>query len=285
MGMGKNLLDFPEARKVFDSAKDISKLCLEGPEEELRRTQNAQPAIFLVGMASYEVFRVLKLDVRFAAGHSVGEYGALAAAGVLAFPDALSLVKKRGDLMFQAGLKRPGTMAAILGLSVEAVESICRETSDQKMVEIANLNSPNQVVISGDSDAVKAAGELARARGAKKVVPLSVSGAFHSALMEEAARELAGELDQVSFQEGKFSVVSNITARPVVNGSEARELLKRQIRGRVLWEETVKYLLNQGVTMFVEMEPGNVLTGLVRSIDRRVKTVQLEHVLGLTPSR
>lgn len=289
--MGKSLYDhFPEARKVFETADRIvpslSKICFEGPDEILRLTVNAQAAIFAVSAASWSVFSKMGKSGTdpnlvptcvYAAGHSVGEYGALVAAGTLTFEEGLRLVRKRGELMYESGLKRPGTMTAILGLPVGELESICKEAGP---VEIANFNTPTQIVISGEPDAVAKAGESAKAKGAKRVIPLPVSGAFHSRLMEDAARALSEELDKTKFRDAQFPVVSNVTASPVTKGDEIRTLLKRQIRERVRWEETIQFILNQGITAFVEMEPGNILTGLVRSIDKTVKTSKLMELLS-----
>ncbi len=289
VGMGKILAnESSEAKAIFDQAEALApglrSLCFEGPEETLRLTVNAQPAIFTVSMASYEAFKKLGHSIAFAAGHSVGEYGALAAAGVLPFKEAFLLVKKRGELMYQEGTKRPGTMAAILGLDSKTLLSICAEVTRDKIVEVANLNSPTQAVISGDPEAVRQAGDLAKARGAKRVLPLPVSGAFHSKLMEEAATKLGDELDRVPFKNAQFPVVANLTGRPSIEGSEIRELLKKQIRGQVLWEESIRNILSQGVSTFVEMEPGTILSGLVRSIDKNAKTLKLEELLGLARS-
>jgi len=289
--MGKGLVEtFPEARRIFEEADRIfpdfslSRLCFEGPEESLRLTVNAQPAIFTVSMAAFEVGKTLGVRATAAAGHSVGEYGAITAAGVLSFADALRLVRRRGELMYQSGLSRPGTMAAILGLDAATVETVCAESSNEKTVEIANLNTATQIVISGDPEAVEKAGELAKVKGAKRVIALSVSGAFHSELMEEAAAKLGEALDTVSFRDASFPVFANLTAKPVVKGDEIRALLKRQIREKVRWEETIRNMMSEGPCNFIELEPGSVLSGLVRSIDKNAKTTKFEQLLGAVRS-
>jgi [acyl-carrier-protein] S-malonyltransferase len=287
VGMGKSLVEtYPEAAEIFEKAErvlpnaQLRKLCFEGPEETLKLTMNAQPAIFVVSMASYVVFQKHGWKANYAAGHSVGEYSALASAGVFSFEDGLRLVRKRGELMYEAGLRQPGTMAAILGMPLEALEAVCQEASQKSgLVEIANLNSPSQVVISGTSSGVEEACRLAKERGAKRAIPLAVSGAFHSALMEEAGEALAVELDKVKAGNPIFPVVANLTAKPALDGKEHISLLKMQIRGRVLWETTIRFLIEQGVTLFVEMEPGSVLSGLVRSIDKSVKAIPFEQFL------
>lgn len=287
VGMGKNVFEFPEAQKIFTLADQVfrepklTKLCFEGPEDALRLTLNTQPAIFTVSVACFEVFKRQHWRVKFGAGHSIGEYGALVASGVLSFTEALHLVKRRGELMHQAGLARSGTMAAILGLAPNEVERACREVSGEKIVEVANLNSPTQVVISGDPEAVEKAGQRAKERGAKRVIPLPVSGAFHSALMEEAATQLAKELDAVTFRDGKFPIVANVTGKPVSDAESIRTSLKEQIRKKVRWEESIRFILDSGVKTFVEMEPGTVLSGLVRSIDRSANILKFEEVCGV----
>ena len=183
--------------------------------------------------------------------------------------------------MYESGVKRQGTMAAVLGLDERILEQVCLEVSktENKIVEIANLNTPSQIVISGDPDAVKKAGEMAKEKGAKRIVPLSVSGAFHSALMEDAALELGQELDKVKFLDPAVPVVSNVSAKAVKSGLEIKELLKKQIRKKVRWEESIRCLIQEGVSLFIEMEPGSVLTGLVKSIDKTVKTAGFKEIM------
>ncbi|MCL5054608.1 MAG: ACP S-malonyltransferase [Firmicutes bacterium] len=288
VGMGKLLFqEFPEFRSVFQEAEEllpgmkISTLCFDGPDEDLRLTLNAQPAIFTVSAGAYQIFKKQNLSFDYVAGHSVGEYAALVAAGVFSFKEGLHLVRKRGELMYESGVKRQGTMAAVLGLDERILEQVCLEVSktENKIVEIANLNTPSQIVISGDPDAVKKAGEMAKEKGAKRIVPLSVSGAFHSALMEDAALELGQELDKVKFLDPAVPVVSNVSAKAVKSGLEIKELLKKQIRKKVRWEESIRCLIQEGVSLFIEMEPGSVLTGLVKSIDKTVKTAGFKEIM------
>lgn len=302
VGMGKTLAGlFPEARQVFETADRIinppvSKLCFEGPEETLRLTIHAQPAIFTVSMAAYEIIKNQNLDIGCAAGHSVGEYAALSAAGVFSFEEGLRLVKKRGELMYEAGLKRPGGMAAVLGLNAEGLRTICERASREtkQIVEVANLNSPTQVVISGDPEAVKIAGAAALQEGAKRIIPLPVSGAFHSALMEEAAAKLAQVLEAVEFHDPRFPIIANVTAQPASTGPELKSLLKQQIRKSVRWEETIRRIMQEetirrimqeDTTAFMELEPGTVLSGLVRSIDKSAKILKLDKFLNPASSR
>ncbi len=273
VGMGKDLYDaFPEARRIFQQADDVlgirlSKLMFEGPEGVLRETQNAQPAILV---HSYAAWRSLGArwgeDNVLAAGHSLGEYTAYLVAGAIGFEDALRLVRLRGELMYKAGLERPGAMAAVLGATREQVEEACREATG--LVGPANFNSPSQIVISGEEGAVKEAAEALKARGVRKVVELNVSGAFHSPLMEPAAEGLAKALESVTVSEARFPVIANATAEPVKRPDEIRRSLVRQLLSPVLWEPTLRRLMGSGVEAFVEVGPGRVLRGLLRATDR-----------------
>jgi [acyl-carrier-protein] S-malonyltransferase len=280
VGMGAQLVQaFPEAAAIFERADQtlgfpLSTLCWEGPEEELRQTHNAQPAILV---HSYAAWTVVKDDLlgslRFAAGHSLGEFTAYTAAGSLDFEDAVRLVRRRGELMAEA---RAGTMSAVVGLDAEAVENICAEASgDAGVVVAANYNSPQQVVISGDVDAVAKAGELAKRAGAKMVQPLAVSGAFHSPLMADAESGLSEALEKVTFQDPEFPIVSNVTAGPIEDAGNARQALVRQLTAPVRWTQSVTYMAGEGVTSFVELGPGKVLTGLLRRIDRKLAGVEI----------
>jgi [acyl-carrier-protein] S-malonyltransferase len=274
VGMGRDLAErFPLARETFEEADEVlgtslSRLCWEGPEEELTRTRNAQPAILVHGIAVWRLVRDALGEPAVAAGHSLGEFAAYAAAGALEFPDAVRVVRRRGELMFEAGQRRPGTMAAVLGLDDEAVEHACREASggDAGVVVAANLNAPGQTVISGDVAAVGRAGELLRAAGARRVLPLSVSGAFHSPLMQEAEEGLRAALEEVPFRDPAFAVVSNARAEPVREAARARELLVEQLTSPVRWVASVLAVTGEGTRHFVELGPGSVLTGLLRRI-------------------
>lgn len=261
----------PLARRTFEEADRIlgfalTRILWEGPDEELLLTKNAQPAILAHSLATFRVARERLGDVSIGAGHSLGEFSAWVAAGSLSFGDALGAVRLRGELMYDAGRARPGTMAAFLGLDDDAVASLCRESSrgERSVVVPANLNSPGQVVVSGDVDAVERAMEAARLSGARKVVRLSVSGAFHSPLMSPAVEGLRERLSSVKFERPAFPVVSNVTAEPVSDPEEARELLVRQLTAPVRWAESIVRMVEQGVDRFIELGPGSVLTGLNR---------------------
>ena len=272
VGMGKDLYDlFPEARDVHDTADGIlhiplGRLCFEGPEEELRLTANTQPALFTTSIACLRLLE--KHDVRpdMVAGHSIGEYAALVAAGSITFESALPLVHRRGELMQEASRHRPGTMAAVIGLDADEVLEACMRADAVGIVDIANYNSPGQVVISGEGKAVEAAGRYAKEAGARKVVPLNVSGAFHSRLMSHAAERLAVELNRTHFDDAAIPVIANVTADYVRHADEIRDTLERQIAGSVRWEASVARMADNGVSLFVEIGPGKVLSGLIKRI-------------------
>ncbi len=275
VGMGADLVDaYPEAAELYAEAEEVlgvplGRLSREGPAEELTRTENAQPAILT---HSYAVWRLLPAPVRasvvVAAGHSLGEFTAYLCAGALTFPDALRIVRRRGELMARA---RNGTMAAVIGLDDEAVRAACAAVEDGVVVA-ANFNAPGQVVISGDEAGVEAASERARDAGARRVLPLEVSGAFHSPLMEVARDGLAEALAAATFRDPGFPVVANAAARPVRGGEEARELLLEQLTSPVRWVESVRAMLEAGARRWLEIGPGTVLTGLLRRIDRSLET-------------
>ncbi len=274
--MGLELAErFPAAGEVFRRADaalgfELSRLCWEGPEQELRETQNAQPAILVHSYAAWMAARDdLAGRVGFGAGHSLGEFTAYLAAGALEFEDAVRLVRRRGELMAAAPA---GTMSAIVGLEAEAVAAICeRVVADGGVVVAANYNAPSQIVISGEAAAVERAGELAKQSGARMVKPLAVSGAFHSPLMAEAEAGLRAELDGVSFQDPEFPVVSNVTAEPVREAASARSTLVRQLTAPVRWTDSIRRIAREGVGQFAELGPGKVLTGLLRRIDPQLQ--------------
>ena len=280
VGMGRGLCDaYPEARRWFDAASqllgfDLAKLCFEGPDEELRLTKNTQPALFVKSWAAWRVLAD-RLPADWTAGHSLGEYTALAVSGSLSFEDGLRAVRRRGELMFESGVKRPGTMAAILGMAAPDVEALCAEASSAGIVQPANLNAPGQVVISGEVAGVQRACELAPERGAKKAVPLKVSGAFHSALMEDAQRELGRFLEGIEIRDARIPVVSNVSARPVTDAAEIRRNLVAQMTAPVRWEESMRFLIGEGADEFFEIGAGTVLKGLLRSIDRSARCTSL----------
>jgi len=275
VGMGKDLFEQNEvAREMFGQADkllrvSLSKICFEGPEEELKQTKNTQPAIFL---HSVILSRLLgKQDVAMVAGHSLGEYSALVYAGALSFEDGLKIVRLRGELMQRAGELQPGTMAAVVGLESSVLESVCTEASAEGIVQCANFNSPGQIVISGSVSGVKKAMELAKARGAKLVKELVVSGAFHSPLMEYAVEGLSKALDAITINDAIIPVYANVTAKPVTKATEIRHLLKDQLTKPVRWEESIKNMVADGAKKFVEVGPGKVLQGLVKRIDADVE--------------
>jgi [acyl-carrier-protein] S-malonyltransferase len=271
-GMGKEIFESSEAaRHVFAIVseaveKNIETLCFETDEDTLRSTENAQLALYTVGVATYEAFREAGAPAPVVtAGHSVGEYAALAAAGCVTVADGAKLVAKRGDLMARSGSLRKGAMAAVLGMEDEALEALCAEMSrDGHAVVPANFNSPGQIVISGDESAVAEACEKAKAAGAKRCIPLNVSGAFHSPLMHEAASSMAEALANVAFAESTIPVIANVTAQPE---HDWRRLLEEQLRAPVRWTASVRTMRETGVDTFIECGPGDVLTGLLRRID------------------
>lgn len=274
--MGKDLADrFPAAARVFERADTalgvpLSRVMWEGPEDELTATHNAQPAILSHSVAVLEVLRERLPAVTLAAGHSLGEFSAYVAAGSLGFEDAVRAVRRRGELMFRSGQERPGTMAAVLGLEDEPLEQVCREAAAKAGGDCvpANFNAPGQTVISGDEPAVRAAMELAREAGAKRALPLNVSGAFHSPLMAVAEEGLRQHLEGVAISAPAFPVISNVTASPVSDPTEARDLLVRQLTSPVRWTSSMRTMRDRGISRFVELGPGNVLAGLMKRIDR-----------------
>lgn len=275
VGMGRDIAErFPAARDTFLEADEalgfpLSQLCWEGPEAELTRTENAQPAILAHSVAVWRLLQPLDIPVLAAAGHSLGEWSAYVAAGTMSFVDAVRTVRRRGELMAEAGAERPGAMAAVLGLDDEVIHRVCAEASQAGRIAVpANYNAPGQVVISGDPDAVSRAGELARNAGAKRVLPLNVSGAFHSPLIASAEAGLRESLAEVPMQDPSFPVVANATAQPVRNAAEAKRLLVAQLTAPVRWVGCVGAMNGLGISRFLEVGPSNVLSGLVRRIER-----------------
>jgi [acyl-carrier-protein] S-malonyltransferase len=281
-GMGRELAgNHPAARSVFDEADkalgfSVSDLCFNGSEEALKLTANTQPAILTVSVATYRVLAENGVQPAFVAGHSLGEFSALVAAGGLEFSDAVRLVRRRGEYMQSAVPEGVGAMAAILGLAPAQVAGICRQAADGQVVAPANLNSPEQTVISGHAEAVKRAVELASAGGAKRAVILPVSAPFHSSLMQPAAQRLEADLRATAFHPLRVPLVNNADAELTTSGDEARESLIRQVTLPVRWEESVRELIEQGVNTFVEVGPGRVLTGLLRQIDRSIHVFNVE---------
>lgn len=285
VGMGKDFFDGDAAsRAIFERADDIlgvslSRICFEGPEEELKQTRNTQPAIFLHSIVA---FKRLKATPDMAAGHSLGEYTALVAAGAMSFEDGLRLVRLRGELMQRAGEEQKGTMAAIVGLMPDAVEALCKEAATAGIVQPANYNSPGQIVISGSVDGVRKGMELAKARGAKLVKELVVSGAFHSPLMASARDGLKKKLDETDIVDAAVPVYANVTAEPVTKANDIRDVLFRQLTYPVRWEESVIHMVRDGAQKFVEVGPGKVLQGLVKRIASNATTSGCETFADVT---
>lgn len=284
-GMGRELCEnYPAARKVFeeaDAVAPLSKICFEGPEEELRKTVNTQPALLTTNMAACQVLRSFGIKPDFVAGHSLGEYAALVTANVLSFQEALKLVITRSLLMEQAVPKGLGGMAAILGLSAEEVAQVCQEVSQKSLVEPANFNCPGQVVIAGYLDGINLAMELAKERGAKRTIPLNVSGPFHSSLMEPAGQGLEKELAQTVFQKPSIPIVANVSASIESEPDVIAANLAKQVSRPVRWEESVQLLYQKGVRVFVEVGPGKVLTGLIKKTLKNVLLLNVEDEASL----
>jgi [acyl-carrier-protein] S-malonyltransferase len=280
--MGQALAEtFPECRAVFEEAdaalgEPLSRVCFDGPEEQLRLTENTQPAILTVSVAASSLLASRGIVPAMVAGHSLGEYSAHVAAGTLAFGDALRTVRRRGRYMQEAVPVGQGAMAAILGLAADLVARACSEAADGEVVAPANLNAPGQVVIAGATAAVARAGERAKALGAKRVVLLPVSAPFHCALMQPAQERLAPELRALAVKPPSVPVVANVDAAPKRDGASAIEALVRQVSAPVRWEDVVRTLASAGVRAYVEVGPGTVLSGLVRKIDREARVANLE---------
>ena len=286
VGMGQDLAEhFPASREAFDLAGkvlgyDLWALCVNGPEGQLKQTEYAQPALLVTGIACWRAACERGLSADFTAGHSLGEYTALVASGALDLADAVRLVKRRSELMSQAAQSRPGAMAALLGLSREQVESVCAKADDAGLVQPANFNCPGQIVISGEVEAVAKARQLAAEVGGK-AIPLAVSGAFHSPLMAEAALAFAQELAQVPFADVQIPVVANVSARPVRTTAEIREALARQMISPVLWEDSIRRLIADGVDTFLELGPGGKLSGMIGRIDASVHRASVADTASL----
>ncbi|HEY1213547.1 MAG TPA: ACP S-malonyltransferase [Bryobacteraceae bacterium] len=279
-GMGKLLSEhYTEARDVFAAADDalgfrLSTLCFEGPDDELKKTENTQPAILTVSVAAYRVLEKRGIKPAFVAGHSLGEYSALVAAGALKFKDAVTTVRKRGQYMQQAVPAGVGAMAAILKLPEGKLQQVLDESAQGEVLSAANLNSPDQVVIAGHAAAVERAMEAAKGAGAKRAILLQVSAPFHCALMRPAQERLKPDLDAIQFRELQFPLINNWQAREVTSGIDAREGLYQQIPNPVRWTDSIRELARKGVTRFVEVGPGSVLLGLCRNIDPSLQGVK-----------
>jgi [acyl-carrier-protein] S-malonyltransferase len=278
VGMGRDLYQgFPSAKAVFEQADEaldfpLSRLCFDGPEDELLQTVNAQPAIVAVSFACLEAIRGSNsLEPAFVAGHSLGEYTALAAAGVLDFATTVYLARERGRLMHEAGQITPGGMAAVIGLDEAALAEVCTESG----ARIANINCPGQIVVSGAEENLLQAMDLAKAKGAHRVIRLQVSGAFHTPLMQPAVDGMAEIIAQLSFNQPTVPIVGNTTAQPLTTAESVKEELLKQLCNCVQWQRSVEYMLGDGVATFIELGPGRVLAGLIKRIDRGVNMVNI----------
>ena len=289
VGMGLELLHSSrEARQVFEEADQalqfpLSRLCFEGPEQELRETIHTQPAMLTVSVAYLKATLELNGSIKpdFVAGHSIGEYTALVAANVLSFADAVCLVRERGRLMQEAGKSKPGGMAAIIGMDEVSVEEICLESGAQ----IANINCPGQVVVSGSSEAIACSMDLAQSRGAIGVVPLEVSGAFHTPLMQPAVEGMAQAISRINFSPPQIPIVANSTAKPVTTIDEVKEELLQQLCQSVKWQASVEYMAEVGVSTFIEVGPGIVLTKLIKRIAKKAQVFNMSDLESIQEIR
>ncbi|MDQ1913252.1 ACP S-malonyltransferase [Paenibacillus sp. GD4] len=282
VGMGKDIYTSDAAAKrIFDAADvalgfELSRIIFEGPEEELKQTYHTQPALLTTSIAYLELFKRNGIQPDYVAGHSLGEYSALVAAGVLSFEEAVRTVRARGQFMEQAVPGGQGAMAAVLGAEREALQQLCEAiTKEVGVVELANLNCPGQIVVSGSKEGVQALVERGKEAGAKRAIPLEVSGPFHSSLMKPASEKLAEVLAGLSMQPAQVPVVANVTAAPVEAPSAVKQLLIDQVHSSVLWEDSVAWLISQGVDTFIEIGSGSVLAGLIKKIDRSVKVYSI----------
>ena len=282
VGMGKDFYDYvPSARKLLDEANevlgcDLTSICFNGPEETLKLTENTQPALLVHSTMALKILRENGIDSVLAAGHSLGEFSALVSAGALQFKDAVRLVRLRGQFMQEAVPVGVGSMAAIIGLEIDTLQQLCDQISeDSCIVQPANLNSPVQIVIAGHKEAVEQVSEKALKAGAKKAVLLPVSAPFHSALMKPAEIKLQKELEQTEFYDLSYPVITNIEAKPITKGSEARSALVKQVCSPVRWSETMQVLVDQGIETVIELGAGKVLSGLIKRFNRGIKCYQV----------
>ena len=286
-GMGKALAEqFPAARAVFDQADQalgfpLSKLCFEGPEEELKLTANTQPAILTTSVAAYRVLEEKGIAPDYVAGHSLGEYSALVASGCLSLPEAVVTVRNRGTYMQEAVPAGQGAMAALLGLPLPEVQQVCEQAAQGQVVVPANLNSPGQIVISGHKEAVERAAQAAKDAGAKRAVLLPVSAPFHSSLLQPAAARLESDFQRIRFSGLSIPLVTNVDADVIETPQAARDALLRQVPAPVRWEESMRKLIELGCDCFIEVGPGKVLAGLLRQIDRSVRALSVEDPASL----
>lgn len=286
VGMGKDFFDaYEEVKQLFAMAnevlhKDIQQIMFEGPMEVLTETENAQPALLLTSVSINRMLEKEGIRPAMTVGHSLGEYSALVASGALSADEALPLVQTRGRLMEAAFPKGQGTMAAVLGLQEEVIQSVL-DTIKDEIVDIANLNCPGQIVISGSKEGIEQASEQLKAAGAKRVIPLNVSGPFHSRLMKKANEEFANYLDKVNVQDAAIPVYANVSARPVTKKEEIKNLLIQQLYSPVRFEESVRQMIDKGVDAFVEVGSGKVLSGLLRKIDRKATVFAVHDIASM----
>ncbi|TKJ91506.1 [acyl-carrier-protein] S-malonyltransferase [Paenibacillus sp. CFBP13512] len=282
VGMAKDVYDaLPQAAELFKTADEvlgfsISELAFEGPEEQLKQTANTQPALLTASIALFEALKSKNITPDYVAGHSLGEYSALVAANALDFDQAVAIVRARGQYMEQAVPSGQGAMAAVLGAEREPLAALCAEISATgHAVELANVNCPGQIVVSGSVEGVNAVAARVKEIGGKRAIMLEVSGPFHSSLMKSAADQLSERLQTVSFRDAIVPVVANVTAKTVTQGSDIQALLVEQVYSPVLWEDSVRFLIHEGVDTFIEIGPGNVLTGLIKKIDKNVRLINI----------
>jgi [acyl-carrier-protein] S-malonyltransferase len=287
VGMGKDLYEqFDAAKKYFNLAneildRDLKQICFEGPEEELKQTYNTQPAIFVHSVIVFTLLKDKNILPDGSAGHSLGEYSALVAAGSLSFEDGLRLVKIRSELMYRAGKEKPGTMAALIGLTPEQIYELCKNLKDDGIIQPANFNSPGQIAISGEVDVIRKAIETAKDMGAIKAVELVVSGAFHSPLMESAQEGLKDALEQTTFKDANVPLYPNVSANPIQNKNQIRDMLYEQLSKPVLWQKSMENMIKDGYDKFYEIGPGKVLKGLLKRIDRSVPCIEIGTIQNL----
>ncbi|WP_054029016.1 ACP S-malonyltransferase [Bacillus sp. FJAT-28004] len=289
VGMGKDAFDaFDRSRAIFEKADEalgfsLSQIIFEGPEETLKQTANTQPALLTVSVALLEALEGCGLKPDYVAGHSLGEYSALVAAGVLSFEDAVRTVRARGQFMEQAVPSGQGAMAAVLGAERDTLAALCAAiTAEGSAVELANVNCPGQIVVSGTAEGVHAVVQRGKEEaGAKRVIPLEVSGPFHSSLMKPAAVNLQASLANIAMKDANVPVVANVTANAVTSADEIRGLLVEQVYSPVLWEDSVRYLIEQGVDTFVEIGSGTVLAGLIKKIDKNIRVISINSISAL----
>lgn len=281
VGMGKELCEtYPRAKEIFDKANeildfDLKKLCFEGPREELATTLNSQPAILTHSVALLRVLESRNQDIqpKYALGLSLGEFTALVASGCISFEDGVALVRKRGEFMDEASQKNPGKMVSILGMDFETVEKLCKGIGD---CEIANLNCPGQIVVSGKVKNIELLAGLAKDTGAKRAVMLEVSGAFHSSLMTPAKEKIDKEIEKISFNTPEYPVVCNITAEPTTDIQEIKKNISNHVISQTYWEKSIRFIASQGIDTYLEIGPGKVLRGLLRKIDPKLKVINFD---------